>query len=415
MLSKKVVVISFTFPPASGIGGRRWAKFCKEFHRRGIEFRVITADSNGTNQSQWKDDMEGWKGRVTKVDSTFPVIIRRGPSGFVEKLHYRLLLFWLRLNVSGNHYDHSALWKKKLIPAVSNCLDQGYTHIIATAGPFAYLADLIELKQKFPDVEFIADFRDPWTNNKTSFGFDLLSPQRQVSERSKERNVIRQFDKIVSVADSINNHFKEYVSNEDKFFSISNGYDEDETVATDRIIGIEKLQIIFTGTLYRKVESSFERLVEACKSLSPDQRELIEIHFYGKIGFTLDPSDDLPHDIIRIHNSVSLKEIKQKISQAHVGLLMVTPDLNYSFSTKFFEYIAGDLPILLIGSQGCTSEEIVKNKIGWHAEPNVNEIRFCLQQLIELWQLDKIEFGKEFDKSKFSTIALASNYLALLR
>ena len=41
---KKVLIISYNFPPKSGISSRRWVKLAKELTRSGVECHVITRD-----------------------------------------------------------------------------------------------------------------------------------------------------------------------------------------------------------------------------------------------------------------------------------------------------------------------------------------------------------------------------------
>ena len=54
-----ILIISHTFPPYKGIGGRRWAKFAKELARRGHPVHVVhSAGSEDLMGSLWTDDAD---------------------------------------------------------------------------------------------------------------------------------------------------------------------------------------------------------------------------------------------------------------------------------------------------------------------------------------------------------------------
>ena len=67
------------------------------------------------------------------------------------------------------------MWGKILIPELEKKILNGYLNIIASAAPFRYLVELNELKRKYPKINLIADFRDPWVNNKIAYGYNELS------------------------------------------------------------------------------------------------------------------------------------------------------------------------------------------------------------------------------------------------
>ena len=55
-MSEQVLIISYTFPPTPGIGGRRWAKFAKYFALKGYRVQVICATNPFSDTSIWDRD-----------------------------------------------------------------------------------------------------------------------------------------------------------------------------------------------------------------------------------------------------------------------------------------------------------------------------------------------------------------------
>ena len=182
----KILIINYSFPPNSGIGGRRWSKFAKEFDKLQVEYEVVAAKEE-------IDIREELNKKLHFLPSGYPAIISRGPRSFLEKLLYRIYLFILKARLQGNYFERSVFWYKSLIPFLRIKLDEGFTHIIAYGGPFAYLSDAGDLKDQFPRVQFILDFRDPWVSNETSFGYAELPKERLQFESIAERKVLEKF------------------------------------------------------------------------------------------------------------------------------------------------------------------------------------------------------------------------------
>ena len=56
-VKKKILVVSYTFPPSPGIGGRRWAKFSKVLVQKGWDVDVIAAKITRDSESVWMKDV----------------------------------------------------------------------------------------------------------------------------------------------------------------------------------------------------------------------------------------------------------------------------------------------------------------------------------------------------------------------
>lgn len=408
---KKLLVISFTFPPIEGIGGRRWAKFSKYLLRENIDVQILTAKLPSTIPSEWTDDINRLQieNRIHFFDTHYPEVLVKPPQSILDKLLYRLALYRVKSKIKGSFYDKSALCKGPFLAAVTSFIEKGFKNIILSVGPFYFASFLPELKKKFPNINIILDVRDPWTNNKTSFGYSTLHKERFEVEKIAEKKVALGYDFIVSVADDIGQYFiNEYKISPDKVLTVKNGFDT-EDIPPAIHLGNSKKHIVFTGNLYEKANPSFQMFyhqLRDLKSQRPDLFRDFEFHFYGEIHPSMQHyfTEDLN---LFFHQKISLKSVYEKISNASACLLFLTDDLNYSFSTKFYEYLSLKKPILVFSKPGKTGLFVEENGIGRQMDGN------NLSEVIE--SLDDNKFYRQsIDISAYDVENLTKQYLTLI-
>ena len=410
-MKPSVIIISYTFPPQSGIGGRRWAKFAKYFDRKGYDVSIISSPTTDS-LSHWNSDVTKVQNSVIRVQNDYPAILRKVPNSIFEKLKYRAALFLIKQRIKGNYFDHSTLWSKNLIEKLAGIIDKEKRFVIvASGGPFAYMTELLTLKSRFPKLKLIADFRDPWANNETSFGYSELSDSRMQCVLAQQQLVIDGFDAIVSVADPMTSYFsslKTNVDSQSKFATLRNGFDREDWIeSSDSLLPKNRINIVFTGSLYDKTYHYISNLVSVLKS---DSFDFIQLHFYGEMNSEMKV---LLHGNpnISVHGSVDRRLVSNAISEADYCLLVLTKDLTYSFSTKFCEYAMHQKPIFVISEEGICPTYIKENALGLHALPNTTHIRNSLNKLEKnskpLVLNQRVE--REFDVS-----LIAEQYLSLI-
>jgi hypothetical protein len=81
---KKAVVINFTLPPYPGIGGRRWAKFCKYLNREGVDLYLIAAHRASVGYSPWLNDTLEYKEKIHFINPAYPKILGTIPNGIIQ-------------------------------------------------------------------------------------------------------------------------------------------------------------------------------------------------------------------------------------------------------------------------------------------------------------------------------------------
>ncbi len=343
---KKILIISYIFPPTPGIGGRRWAKFAKYLHRKGYDVKVITAKIPYNNKSNWYTDVKELteENRILYIKSG-RLKYMSSPKTFFDKIMYRVSLFYLKLRLDGQYYDSSILWEKYLIPVVDEHIKNGYKTIVATGAPFRYLTFLEKLKDKYDNIKLIADIRDPWMNNKVSYNYATLSEKRYVFEKKAEKSIVKFFDIIITVSNIETEYFSHLdEKTQSKFITIPNGFDSDDMKLPDEYEKkqADKLVFVYTGTFYQKAMPNLNELIKVLDKIKKRKKyiyEKLQFDFYGSV-----PQDFYKvienHGIIKFHGQIALNEVVLKIYNSSATMIFLPPDAKHYFVTKFYEYIS---------------------------------------------------------------------------
>lgn len=416
----KVIVVSYVFPPSPGIGGRRWAKFSKYLSKNSnLELKVIAADNQLNQKSNWLSDLKGIKGEIQYLKSGYPKYLGIPSNTFVKKILYRLSKWYCMVKVRGNYYDRSAHWHKRVGRSLENDISNGFNNIIVTCAPFIHAYHLLGIKKKYPHVNFIVDFRDPWTDIKTSYGFDSLSKSRQNFEAEAEKKVILNSDFVISVSKEMNDYFinldPQLKNQSEKFKTIPNGFDLEDFPSIKESTNQHKLRLILAGTFYNESIHLLTELVEALnqiKNESPHLYQLMQFDFYGNVPTTFH-SITQNHENICYQGKTSLSNMYIEISRSNLGMLFLMDQGNYSLSTKFYEYIALQKPVACFALQGNTIEFIEKNNIGYGL-PKGN-IKEALMRIVDDFTKNQLRSTKNFDLKTYDVKYLSQHFIEILK
>ena len=417
----RIIILTYTFPPSPSIGGRRWAKFAKYLNRVGHDVIVLASDLDKGGSSPWSKDIAELKsaGKVEYLENGYPEVLDIYPEKLLDKLKYRMALSKVKKKVKGNYYDRSAFWQKELFTRLKEKLEEGYDTVIATGAPFQYLYYLSETISHYPNVNFIADIRDPWANNKTAYGFDSLSDKRQKEVLNFEEKVMSRFDHVVTVYDATTQYFSGVSQGKAKFHTIPNGYDQEDFDNLDfpAKAKAEKIKFVLTGSLYDAALHIFKSFIDSLKELKKDHLEVFnsfEFNFFGRTNRSYDPyfqDDDLKKTLFH-HGLIPIEEVYSHIHEADVCLLFLTDDMNYSKSTKFFEYIAQRRKIAVFSTPGETGKEVAKKNIGYAMNPGDMVLEFI--KIYEDYQNDNLKISDEFDPSVYEIKGKLKDYLKII-
>jgi hypothetical protein len=112
------------------------------------------------------------------------------------------------------------------------------------------------------------------------------------------------------------------------------------------------------------------------------------------------------------HGLTSKDIVYKEILKSDGCLLFLTDDINYSFSSKFCDYIALEKPIIVFSNNGLTSKYIDENNIG-HSFSFENSSKIFLEALINL-KSKSSKFYLNYDSKPFDLKFVTKNYLKIL-
>lgn len=413
----KILIVCFTFPPNAGIGGRRWAKFAKYLNRNHHDIQVFAASHAYEKQSPWMPDIQEYKQRIHYLNPGYPKILGSIPQSFVQRWHYRAAYYSQRLiEVKGNYFDRSTRFGKRVRRHLEAFIHKGYNNVIISCGPFHMAREIVKLKSKFPAVNFILDFRDPWANNNTAFGFNTISLDRRQYEYQIEKDTIKAADQVIAVSNKMSRYFQELdPKNPDKYVTIANGFDREdfglELAITEA--KTDGLKFVFSGTLYEQAEHVFVAFCAALNyRLSLGDCAII-FEFYGAVPAWFYKHTAGLEDYIVFGGNLALSDVYSKLAQADACMLFLTDDLTFSRSTKFYEYAALRKPIVVFSTGGDTAEFVVSEGLGFKCD--IATMENDLSHVISTLELNTFETNRNFDNSEFDIENISRSIDKLLK
>jgi len=381
--SKKILILAYKFSPAGGVGTRRWIKFCKYLERSGYELFVVTGHfSKKNNHNAWEDDLKELKNLTLSPvgNKIIPQYVFSNKRNKLEKLLSYPIRAYLKFFSDGIDYAES--WGKAAALKSQELINEhGITNVIATGAPFSTLVHASTLKIQNPDLNFIADLRDPWIEDFNNRRY----PQKTTSHKEFNQNyryqqqVFNCADHITTVSKTLGEMFVNNFSlNEEKVHYIPNGFDPeiDHYLETDK--SSDELNIIYPGALTGGRQLAIEFLQDALIELKREGKKLpYKFHF---VGSTFSIKDDSIKDLFKFHPYMNAQKLSLLTAEMDYGLVINAKGFSYLYSSKAAEFIGKGKPIILISEEGELSQ-IIKKTSSHHMKYDINHFKKVISEL----------------------------------
>ncbi len=373
--SEPILLISHTFPPYKGIGGRRWAKFAKALARKGHPVHVIhSAGNEELKGSLWTADISEPGILVHPLPQRYPTVLFKRPlTGVAEKVMYRVWKMVLPMITKGNWLDKSILWRGQLLREAGSLIKQhSIRWVLVTGAPFRLFQFGVELKRAH-GIKLLCDLRDPWTWHD-GYGQGSLSASDQAYERTLEREMMENADRITSPHPSVVVHLrKSYPEQAAKCSVLGHAIDPEELGQPPPPRNDGELRLIYAGSLYgaQEAEAYFEQLMrafEVVRDQRPDRWPKVKLDLYIT-GHGTDAYRErlkargLDGHIV-IQKPLPAREVFKRIAESDAVLIFI-PSFNKDLlGTKFTEIFYLRRPVIHVGEAGAVSEAILSRKLG---------------------------------------------------
>lgn len=370
MEPKKVLIITYYWPPAGGPGVQRWLKFVKYLPDFGIQ-PIVYIPENPTypivDENLVKDVSDKViilkqkifepyqlasflsKNKTKKMNSG--IIPNQKKQSFLDKL-----LLWIR----GNLFipDARFFWVKPSVAYLEKYILEHKIDTIVTSGPPHSLHLIgLELKNNL-NLKWFADFRDPWT----TIGYHKslrLSDFAAQKHKKLESEVLNTADTIIVTSKTTKKEFEALTTKPIEV--ITNGYDV-ENVEKQPLDTRFSLAHIGSFLSARNPKILWQALVELIAEI-PEFKSHLEIKLIGAVSQEVLESItafDL-NDYLNNVGYVSHEEaiVQQRKSQVLLLIEIDSEETKSILPGKLFEYMVSNRPIIALGPKGSDFDEII--------------------------------------------------------
>ncbi len=243
---RKVLIITYYWPPSGGAGVQRWLKFSKYLHEYGWEPIIYTPENPEAPSQDFTLLKEIPKGiTIIKTPIWEPyefykklVGMKKGEkvnAGFLNEKKKPALAEGFSTWIRGNFFipDARKFWIKPSVKYLNNYLKQNPVDAIISTGP-PHSMHLIALgvKKKL-NIPWLADFRDPWTD--IDFYHHLrLTKWADKKHKRLELSVLKNADIVTTVSNNWGKDLEKIYSR--KVDIVTNGFDPEDFAAANQTL-----------------------------------------------------------------------------------------------------------------------------------------------------------------------------------
>ena len=379
-MEKRVLIITYYWPPLGGSGVQRWVKFAKYLPSCGwtpVIYTTENPDMAVVDETLAKDIPQQaiiLRQPILEPYSLFRKIVgNKEGTGAVNhissqgKKNWKMKLsLWLRANLFVP--DPKFLWIRPSVKFLTKYLKENPVDLIISTGPPHSMHLIARKVARKSGIKWIADFRDPWTK---IFYFKHLPLMGCVRRRylALEKKVLLDADKVVTVSEPIRKEFEQMIAGwqgSTPVFTVENGYDESDFLKTENTLLPESgFTLVHTGLFAQ--EGNPEMLWKVLESLCSQMahfKDSLSIQLIGKVddavresieAAALAGNTSLPGYLP--HNQVN--EIQQS-----AGILLLPlrkePEAQGILTGKYFEYLAARRPIIAFGPEQSALSQSLK-------------------------------------------------------
>lgn len=369
-MPKKVVIISYYWPPAGGPGVQRWLKFVKYLRNFDIE-PILYVPKNPnypivdeTFSDEIPDDITILRNSIFEPYSLATIFSKKKTKkiskGIIAK-EKQSLIEKLLLYIRGNFFipDARKYWIKPSVKYLKKYLKEEKINTIITTGPPHSLHLIGLYLRKELDIKWLADFRDPWTTIGYHSELKMTKRSRQIHKKL-EAEVLQSADAIVTTSFTTKKEFSEITTQPIEV--ITNGYDVEKYEQKPLS---EKFTISHIGSLLseRNPRILWEVLAELLQEEAGFAQDF-QLRFAGVISDRIKRMisevglDNYTEYLGYVSHQKALE--LQRTSQVLLLIEINAEKTKGIIAGKIFEYMVAERPIIGLGPEGADIAKIIQ-------------------------------------------------------
>ncbi|MEZ4771544.1 MAG: glycosyltransferase [Bacteroidia bacterium] len=372
---KKVLLITYYWPPSGGAGVQRVLKLVKYFRDFGWE-PVVFAPENPAypiiDESLLADVPQGqevlrepvWEPYELYKTFTGQGKKERVYSGFLSEDKKPSFTQKLSVWIRGNFFipDARRFWIKPSVKRLTEYLKTHPVDVILSSGPPHTVHLIAKGVKENTGIPWVADFRDPWTN--IDFYDQLMLTRWADRQHHKmEKSVVTTADQLVTVSWVWAKEFE--VIGAKSVNVITNGFDHEDLSVSPLPALEEKFVCSHIGYLNRDRNNAalWQAFGEICKEVPSVKNDLV-LRFIGKtdaITFAQLAQNDLMDNVEKI-DYLPHNEVLKYTRNTQLLLLLVNnvPNVMGHIPGKTYEYIGSRRPVLAIGPEDADFARVIR-------------------------------------------------------
>lgn len=388
---KTIYIITHSFPPINIVGALRPFRLAKYISKHGWKPIIVTHSATKMSALDFSLLQELSPGtQIHYLFSSKPLIISdrirmndiMGNNGLklIRKNRLKNELMVRALGTGRGLLnralmpDIDIIWAPFFLKTVFNMLNDTKSKLILTTSPPHSIHLVGLLLSRIKGIPWIADFRDPWDNYPATGRIELRNPL----ERYMERAVVARADAIISTTMTYTTNLLNKHKNvpEDKFFTITNSFDEEKFSIPNNKPNSDKFVISYTGIFYPEKDpfTFFRALRSWFEAMSFDKRReyqsILQVQLIGTQKSIVDKIikdyglEKIIHFIERVPHQEAIKLTRGS------DLLLISTGIGGRtrpgwLPAKLFEYLGCRKPILAIIPEGEIANTIRETNSGY--------------------------------------------------
>lgn len=404
-IMKRVLIISYYWPPTGGSGVQRWVKFAKYLPSEGWQPVIYTPENpeqlavDESLAAEVPEAAEVVKTRIIEPYELYKKLLRRSghskeavevnPVNAQNKSLLQKAAMWVRGNLF--RPDPRCLWIGPSVRFLKKYLSEHPVDLIVSTGPPQSMHMIGLRLSRETGLPWIADFRDPWTK---IFYFKHLSmtPATERWHKKMEKKVLDEASAVVAVSPLVQQEFQAMTDTPVEL--ITNGFDEcdfSSEPCTQAYGGAsQEFTITHTGLFAADGNPTvlWDVLAEKCHA-DEAFRKLLRIKLIGKTDDQILKAlkdRGLEESLINMgYQTHSIAVDQQRQASVLILPLRKEPEYRAVLPGKLFEYLASQRPILGIGQPDGAMAMIV-NETGTGTVIDWNDKEGISQYIEQCWK-----------------------------